>query len=77
MTSNEPKWWMRKKEDMPKAKYTNISVPESLRLEVEKLFETLDKEGIGLGYVSFSDFARDAIRRRLEEIRATYLNEKK
>ena len=42
-------------------------VPESLRV----LFEKMDKE-LGLGYTSFAEFVKEAIRRRFEEIETSY-----
>lgn len=77
MSRERPKWWLIDGDNMPKTPYTNISVPVELRREVEKLFKELEEREIGLAYVSFSDFSRDAIRRRIEEIRKTYLIEDK
>ena len=47
--------------------YVTVRVPESLRV----LFEKTDKE-LGLGYTSFAEFVKEAIRRRVEEIRTAH-----
>ena len=50
--------------------YVTVRVPESLRV----LFEKTDKE-LGLGYTSFAEFVKEAIRRRIEEIKTIYREE--
>lgn len=47
--------------------YVTVRVPESLR----KLFENTN-EDIGLGYTSFAEFVKDAIRKRIEDLKASY-----
>ena len=43
--------------------YITVRVPESMR----KLFQKIDKE-YGLGYTSFAEFVKEAIRLRAEEL---------
>ena len=52
--------------------YSNISIPVGLRNEIEKLFKDLEKKGIDLGYRTVSEFVKEAIRRRIEEIKTIY-----
>lgn len=47
--------------------YITVRIPESLRDLVEK-----KNEEIGLGYTSFAEFVKEAIRKRLEDLIATY-----
>lgn len=55
--------------------YSNISIPVGLRNEIEKLFKDLEKKGIDLGYRTVSEFVKEAIRRRIEEIKTIYREE--
>ncbi|MEM1540416.1 MAG: ribbon-helix-helix domain-containing protein [Candidatus Bathyarchaeia archaeon] len=48
---------------MPRKKYRMVGLPEDLYLEVEKIVEAGR-----YGYTSISEFVKDAVRRRLEEI---------
>ncbi|MEM2704693.1 MAG: ribbon-helix-helix domain-containing protein [Candidatus Bathyarchaeia archaeon] len=48
---------------MPRKKYRMVGLPEDLYLEVEKIVEAGKH-----GYTSVSEFVKDAVRRRLEEI---------
>jgi len=48
---------------MPKTSYRSLRIPETLVSKIEKVIE--DEE---LGYSSISEFVKDAVRRRLEEI---------
>lgn len=48
---------------MPRKKYRMIGLPEELYLEVEKIVDTGK-----YGYASVSEFVKDAVRRRLEEL---------
>jgi len=50
--------------------YRGLTIPESL---VEKI-ETLIKERKDLGYVSVSEFVKEALRRRIEEIESSNIN---
>jgi len=52
--------------------YSNISIPLGLRKEVEKLIEDLKEEGFDLGYKTVAEFVKEAIRRRVEELRQIY-----
>ncbi len=47
--------------------YRGLTIPESLIEKVEALIE----ERKELGYVSVSEFVKEAIRRRIEEIEST------
>ena len=47
--------------------YRGLTIPESLIEKVEALIE----ERKELGYVSVSEFVKEAIRRRVEEIEST------
>lgn len=48
---------------MPRKKYRMIGLPEELYLEVERIVDAGK-----YGYASVSEFVKDAVRRRLEEI---------
>lgn len=52
--------------------YRNISIPKGLVEQAERLLEDLQKEGFDLSYQSIADFVKDAIRRRIEELRQIY-----
>ena len=54
--------------DMPD--YTTIKFPASMKEEYERL-----KKKHRLQYSSFSEFCKEALRRRFEEIRRLYLTE--
>ena len=47
--------------------YTTVRVPSSLR----ELFEHTNQD-LNLGYTSFAEFVKEAIRNRVEEIMRTY-----
>lgn len=47
--------------------YVTVRIPESLKLLYEKNQEELD-----LGYRSFAEFVKEAVRKRLEEIKDVY-----
>ncbi len=49
-------------------RYTNGSIPDGFRKELERLFDDLEKKKIDLGYKSPSEFCKGSIRRRIEEI---------
>ena len=51
--------------------YRNVSLPPELVKELDELGEKL-----GLGYSSSADAVKDAIRRRIEELRAAVINRK-
>lgn len=51
--------------------YVTVRLPKELR----DLYSKLDGE-IGLGYTSFAEFVKEAIRKRMEDIRQTYLGTK-
>jgi hypothetical protein len=58
--------------------YSNISIPTGLRKEIEKLIEDLENEGIDLGYRTVPEFIKEAIRKRVEDLRQIYfLGEKR
>jgi len=48
---------------MPKTSYRSLRIPETLVARIEKVIENEE-----LGYSSISEFVKDAVRRRLEEI---------
>ncbi|MGB9693888.1 MAG: ribbon-helix-helix domain-containing protein [Fervidobacterium sp.] len=48
---------------MPRKKYRMIGLPEELYLEIERIVDAGK-----YGYASVSEFVKDAVRRRLEEI---------
>jgi Arc/MetJ-type ribon-helix-helix transcriptional regulator len=48
---------------LPRKKYRMIGLPEELYLEVERIVDAGK-----YGYASVSEFVKDAVRRRLEEI---------
>ena len=50
---------------MARKRYRNVAIPEELYERCEEIV----KSGI-LGYSSVSEFIRDAVRRRLEEIQS-------
>ena len=50
---------------MPKEDYYSISIPRSMRDEIESIME----ERKGLGYKSIAEFVKDAVRRRIEELK--------
>jgi Arc/MetJ-type ribon-helix-helix transcriptional regulator len=50
---------------MPRKRYRTIAIPEELYEKCEKIV----KEG-NLGYSSVSEFVKEAIRKRLEELNA-------
>lgn len=52
--------------------YSNISIPEGLRDEIEKLIHDLEKKGTDLGYKTVAEFVKEAIRKRIEEMRRIY-----
>ena len=47
--------------------YSVIKVPEELKMR----FESMNRDR-QLGYTTFTEFVKDALRRRFEEIRSTY-----
>ena len=51
--------------------YRNVSRPPELVQELDELGEKL-----GLGYSSSADAVKDAMRRRIEELRAAVINRK-
>jgi len=51
--------------------YRNVSLPPELVQELDELGEKL-----GLGYSSSADAVKDAMRRRIEELRAAVINRK-
>ena len=71
------KWWKPSNPTVTDRKYANVSIPEGFRQEIERLFDALEQAGIDLGYSSLSEFAKDAMRRRMDQIRETYLNSDK
>ncbi len=48
---------------MPKTGYRSLRIPDDL---VEKIEDVINKKD--LGYASISEFVKDAVRRRLEDI---------
>ena len=50
---------------MPRKGYRGISLPETMIEEIEKLL----KQRPDLGYQSVAEFIKDAIRRRIEELK--------
>jgi len=56
-------------------RYTNGSISDGFRKELECLFDDLEKKKIDSGYKSLSEFCKDALRRRIEEIREGYLQD--
>lgn len=48
-----------------------VRVPRELR----ELYEQLDSK-LGLGYTSFAEFVKEAIRKRIEDVRLSYLKTK-
>jgi len=48
---------------MPKPGYRSLRIPENLVSKIEDVIENKD-----LGYTSISEFVKDSVRRRLEEI---------
>jgi len=59
-------------EVMPQPGYRSMSLPEGLLTQIEGLLEDLKQQGIDLGYKTVSEFVKDAIRHRLEELRQIY-----
>ena len=53
--------------------YSNISIPKKLRNEIQKLFDDLDANGVGLGYRTVPEFIMEAIREKMKETRTIYL----
>lgn len=56
---------------MPPKGYKTVTVPVDLLKEVEALMVKLKNEGSGL-YMNVTDFVKDSIRRRIEELRRMY-----
>ena len=56
---------------MPPKGYKSVSISSELLKEVEALMAELKREGSGL-YLNVTDFVKDAIRRRIEELRRIY-----
>ena len=52
------------------AGYSVVKVPEELKMRFEKLNRNRQ-----LGYTTFTEFVKDALRRRFEEIRLSYQEE--
>mgnify|MGYP000586632945 FL=1 len=50
---------------MPRAVYKTISIPEEMFNEIERVIKVRQD----LGYQTVTEFIKDAIRRRLEEIK--------
>ena len=50
---------------MMSKEYQSVSLPKGLAKEIQ---EYIAGRGCGQGYVSVSDFVKDACRRRLEEV---------
>ena len=74
MKPNSSKWWQSGFDsNMTKKQYSNISIPEGLKAEIEKLFNKLEKNNIDLGYSSYAEFTKDAIRRLIVQIREAHL----
>jgi Arc/MetJ-type ribon-helix-helix transcriptional regulator len=48
---------------MPKPGYRSLRIPENLVSKIEDVIENKDQ-----GYTSISEFVKDSVRRRLEEI---------
>ena len=64
--------------DMSKRDYRTLSLPEGLLKQVENLLEELESEGLDHGYKSITEFVKDALRRRVEELTQIYfLGEKR
>ncbi|MFQ5883984.1 MAG: ribbon-helix-helix domain-containing protein [Thermoplasmata archaeon] len=53
--------------------YRGLTLPESLVEKVEQII----KSRKDLGYVSVSEFVKEAVRRRIEEIESRQVSEKK
>jgi hypothetical protein len=58
---------------MSTRRYRTFSLPNTLVEQIEILFDILKKENLYSGYFSLTEFVRDSVRRRIEEIRQTYL----
>ena len=57
---------------MIESDYHGVGLPAGFVQQVENLFEKLEKEGFDHGYKTMAEFARDAVRRRVEEFRQIY-----
>ncbi len=58
--------------------YKGVSLPEGLLQQVEDLLKDLEKEGFDHGYKTITEFVKDSIRRRVEDLRQIYfIGEKK
>ena len=57
---------------MPPKGYKSVSIPKGLLEEAEELICELKKQGFH-PYMNVTDFVKDAIRRRIEELRTIYL----
>ena len=57
---------------MPPKGYKSVSLPKGLLEEAEKLISELNEKRFH-PYMNETDFVKDAIRRRIEELRMIYL----
>ncbi|MHA1907523.1 MAG: ribbon-helix-helix domain-containing protein [Candidatus Thorarchaeota archaeon] len=62
---------------MTKREYRTFSIPEGLLKQVEDLLEKLEKEEFDHGYKTIAEFVKDAVRRRVEELRQIYFKGEK
>ena len=57
---------------MTKREYRTLSLPEGLLQQIEDLLEELKNMGVDPGYKTISEFVKDAVRRRVEDLRQIY-----
>ena len=58
---------------MPPKGYKNVTIPEGLVIGIDDLLKELEQADISTGYTNPTEFIKDAIRRRIEQLRQIYL----
>jgi len=53
--------------------YRNISIPAGIIEQAEVLMDELKSLNFDVSYSSIAEFVKDAVRRRIEQLRHTYL----